>query len=243
MNSRPKYQTRMTQFVNTISVTELKLSSAQKVSKTKNVAFSMAAGPGFSCPGATEACFSCYAQKGQFAAGSHSYTLNAGNFNLMKKLSDSGQVDKMAEMLNALLVGKVKNLFRIHTSGDFFSQNYVDAWGKVIKANPNIRFWTYTRSFMFNFKELTKNKNFLLFASVDKYNRVKAGQFIRKHDYKVKRAYGPFDPKDKKPVNSFVCPATNDRLDHLGACEKCQLCLPNNKEHPRTHKNVVFYKH
>jgi hypothetical protein len=39
-------------------------------------------------------------------------------------------------------------LFRIHWDGDFFSRTYASAWAYVIRRNPDIRFWVYTRSFV-----------------------------------------------------------------------------------------------
>jgi len=40
-------------------------------------------------------------------------------------------------------------LFRIHESGDFFSQKYFDAWVKVAAARPGILFYAYTKSLPF----------------------------------------------------------------------------------------------
>lgn len=55
---------------------------------------------------------------------------------------------------------------RVHSSGDFFSQKYFDAWMKVAKAMPNKTFYTYTKSFKFWIKRLNEvPTNFHLTAS------------------------------------------------------------------------------
>lgn len=132
------------------------------------------------------------------------------------------------------------DIFRIHESSDFFSQWYVDVWAKVIKERRNTYFWAYTRSFDFNYSALTRNKNFALWASTDNYNINEAKQFVRRYRKSgTKHALGPWDRNIKIPDSSFICPATNHKLDMNGACEKCMLCVVKK----RTHKNVVFLNH
>jgi len=40
-------------------------------------------------------------------------------------------------------------IMRVHDSGDFFSQEYFDAWLEVIRARPDIVFYAYTKSLPF----------------------------------------------------------------------------------------------
>jgi hypothetical protein len=35
---------------------------------------------------------------------------------------------------------------RIHDSGDFYSDDYVDAWLRIIRATPHVTFYAYTKS-------------------------------------------------------------------------------------------------
>jgi hypothetical protein len=35
---------------------------------------------------------------------------------------------------------------RIHSSGDFFNQQYFDTWLQVCRDNPRVEFWAYTKS-------------------------------------------------------------------------------------------------
>ena len=36
---------------------------------------------------------------------------------------------------------------RIHATGDFFSRDYLDMWTRIVKANPAVTFWTYTKEY------------------------------------------------------------------------------------------------
>ncbi len=38
---------------------------------------------------------------------------------------------------------------RIHSSGDFFSQDYFDKWLQVARDNPTVKFWAFTKSIQF----------------------------------------------------------------------------------------------
>lgn len=60
---------------------------------------------------------------------------------------------------------KIKRV-RIHESGDFYRQSYLDAWFKVAKRFPGITFYAYTKSFWLDFS--AKPDNFKLIASFDK---------------------------------------------------------------------------
>jgi hypothetical protein len=68
------------------------------------------------------------------------------NFDLLQEFK--GDVDGMADLIERSLTyfGKNFGVFRIHESGDFYSQEYFDAWLKVIKGNPDILFYAYTKA-------------------------------------------------------------------------------------------------
>lgn len=74
------------------------------------------------------------------------------NFDLLKSAEKSGGVNGMYELMKKSLeyafdeYGK-KDEVRIHESGDFYNQNYLDAWVKVAKAFPNVVFYAYTKSY------------------------------------------------------------------------------------------------
>jgi hypothetical protein len=66
------------------------------------------------------------------------------NFNTLLKIKSVGP---MAELIqNSLPVRHWKYIVRIHVSGDFYNQTYVDAWIKVAQNNPRTLFYAYTKS-------------------------------------------------------------------------------------------------
>jgi len=86
------------------------------------------------------------------------------NFNLLKSCKSKGE---MVEMIKTSLPQSTFNLpVRIHSSGDFFSQMYLDAWIEVAKSFPERVFYGYTKSLHFLVKRLNViPDNFRLTAS------------------------------------------------------------------------------
>lgn len=209
-------------------------SAPTKIAGTKHYAFSLPAGPDFTCPKATEACKDCYASKGRhiFSSVQTAFMRNWVTFSFFERNND------IAGIADALLV-IIKNapIFRIHESGDFANQFAVDAWAEVARRKPETKFWFYTRSFHLDFSKLVSLPNVSAFASSDAYNKKEAKAFAKK--FKIKLAFGPWDSKAEKPENSFVCPATNGKIKLDAACMNCRLCVDKKK----TTKNVVFLAH
>lgn len=61
---------------------------------------------------------------------------------------------------------------RVHSSGDFFSPDYISFWISIAKRQPNVHFWAYTRSWVVEellpkLGQLRVLPNFELFASID----------------------------------------------------------------------------
>lgn len=94
---------------------------------------------------------------------------NWRNFDLLNKYKSSST--DMADLISRSLDyyesenGHI-SLFRIHESGDFFSQTYFDAWVKVAQDRSDIVFYAYTKSLPY-WKKSRDNipKNFRLIAS------------------------------------------------------------------------------
>lgn len=232
-----KYKGGVLRVINDAKRDYFSVSSPAKISLKKGRAFSLPAGPEFACPGATEACVGCYAQKGRHFF-SNVQKLMAANWNFMQKYEAAN--DPVGCALELCKVMPKSGMFRIHESGDFHSQFAVNVWGLVAQANPNIDFYAYTRSFDFNYEPFVDNTNVVLWASTDDYNYKAARDFVKRFPKgKVKFAFGPWEHGKDIPANSFICPVTNGKLAVDGACDKCKLCvLPE-----RTKKNVVFLAH
>lgn len=213
----------------------IKASSPSKISLRPGCSFDLPPGPRFSCPGATKACENCYAMKKR-SMFSNVMARKISNWKGVKKIGSN--VDRLAARLNGV-IAKDSKCFRIHSSGDYASQSYIDAWTKVIESRPEVKFWSYTRSFKFNYTKLLKLPNFTLFASTDQYNTKEASKFVKRYSkFNVRHAYGPWEKDWAIPSNTVICAVTSGKLKNDGACEKCKLCL--NKS---ITKNVLFLRH
>lgn len=234
-----KYRNKMLTVLNNTDSDEVECftpSSPSKISSQKDRAFSLPAGPDFSCPGATEACNGCYAQKGRHVF-KNVQSAFARNFSFLQKFEAAEDVDGCANALLEMISPKA-TIFRIHESGDFHSAFAVKVWTKVAKARPQTSFWAYTRSFKLDFRKFIALPNATLWASTDSFNALQAVKFVAKHPG-VKHAYGPLSKPEDLPKDSFICPVTSGKLAVDGACEKCMLCV----QKTRTPKHVAFLKH
>ena len=142
---------------NTLTL-KLKRSNDRKVANlvTKNGkqaaianTFGLPAGKAFSCPGATSVCESvCYAGKLEKLFKRVKANL-LHNWALLKDSDQLTMETLLTEMINEFREDCVKKnapmLFRIHWDGDFFNDEYTNAWKSVILNNPDIQFWVYTR--------------------------------------------------------------------------------------------------
>ena len=72
------------------------------------------------------------------------YNSRKHNFDLLRNL----HFEDMVELINSSLP-KNAGIVRIHVAGDFFSQQYLDAWYIVALRNPKILFYAYTKSLRF----------------------------------------------------------------------------------------------
>ena len=84
------------------------------------------------------------------------------NFDMLRKLS----CGEMVDMINQSLPTNA-GIVRIHVAGDFFSQQYMEAWYTVALLNPKILFYAYTKSLRFwlAINEFPILHNFVLTAS------------------------------------------------------------------------------
>jgi len=158
-------------------------------------------------------CASCYAKKAQVQY-SPTNLYRSTNFELAKN---------HLEYLKWLLTKQISKSrtvksVRIHSSGDFFSQDYVDMWKTIIELFPNIKFYAYTKTESFlNFSELKKLNNFNLINS----NVTLEGKQVLN--------YGDNDHiENLENIGYFVCPATKKHWK--GMCGKeCDYCVHSNK--------------
>jgi hypothetical protein len=67
--------------------------------------------------------------------------LRSSNFSELKGLTSAEMASKLSEAMPKNL-----GVCRIHVAGDFFNQNYFNAWLTIALANPDKLFYAYTKS-------------------------------------------------------------------------------------------------
>ena len=157
----------------------------------------------------------CYGTKGNHAFPN---VLKANESRLQLSLRDD-----FVEKANIELDRYENKLYiRIHSTGDFYSIEYVEKWIEIVKANPNKKFLAFTKQYK-NIKALRKLAalpNMSLFESLDEGRQCGKMSGIKKatvyNDYMENNA-------------DFVCP---------GGCPECGYECWNDIE-----RNVVFHKH
>jgi hypothetical protein len=102
------------------------------------------------CLGALACRGVCYAKQGAYLWRS---TVNARNKSLAQTMSDTFVADAIADLGRMRKVAAV----RIHDSGDFYSQEYLDSWSAIAAAFPKIIFYAYTKSLHLDFSALPSN--------------------------------------------------------------------------------------
>ncbi len=117
--------------------------------------------------------------------------------------------------------------FRLHWSGDFWSEEYTKAWANVMGKFPYIRFWVYTRSHDC-VQHLVNVQNVAIYISIDPINidsGYKIYEQFKQHNNVGLAFMGNNAPTDKKYV---VCPEVSGKIKNTsdqGACSKCKLCF------------------
>lgn len=98
---------------------------------------------GNTCPGANACRGVCYAKQGRYMMP-NVRDARLHNFNLFQTRGKLGFIGDAIADLTRLV--KRYNVVRIHDSGDFFSQEYLDAWKAIAAAFPHVIFYAYTKS-------------------------------------------------------------------------------------------------
>lgn len=206
------------------------------------------------CPGRSKLCESlCYADTGFFKMASV-----RGKHYKNWKLSQRNDFHLIASEL----LKKVpdETLFRIHVAGDIYDATYAEKWLYILKQNPHLKAWLYTRSWrvpeIFSvLKDLNELKNLSLWFSVDKETgkptKIPKGvrtAYLMTDDADVPnwtpdlyfRDYAARDSVVKYINGALVCPAENGISGHVH-CYQCKICILDPLEYPskRTHNRVI----
>jgi len=113
---------------------------------------------------------------------------------------------------------------RVHESGEFYSQNYIDSWVKIAEENSDRKFYAYTKRLKhFDFSKLTTLDNFVVIDSF-KFGGLNYGKLEDVVALAEKN-------------NSFVCPdyATKEIICGVS----CTYCMSKEAQA----NGVCFVKH
>ena len=130
--------------------------------------------------------------------------------------------DKFVERINHELK-EASVYIRIHVSGDFYSQEYLEKWFKIARDNPKQVFYCYTKSIKLDY--WGRPNNLIIYLSDDKL--------------KLEKHYGRFDGVatisfDKKPIKGFTL-CRHQRKEKLN-CAYCGMCM-------KKHNHIYFNLH
>ena len=171
---------------------------------------------GITCPNSTDECRKhCYAKK---AERMYPQTLPFRHINLKLSQFSDIFIETIADEIHRK---KRCYAIRIHESGDFWSQSYLNDWIDLAKMFPDIVFYAYTKSYHLDFSK--RPKNMLVLLSDDKSE--------------LKEHWEDFDgvtrvsDNPKLADNEILCP--ND-------CKLCDCCFNIYRAGKRL---VVFKKH
>lgn len=113
------------------------------------------------CPNCKDCRIGCYALKAQ---RQYPATYN-------KRLINTILAVRHLSVLEQLIVQQLrltkKKIVRIHSSGDFFNQQYLDMWVRIARQFPRIKFYGYTKTYgIFDFYECDRLENMNIVNSV-----------------------------------------------------------------------------
>lgn len=182
------------------------------------------------CPGATEWCLSnCYNADDRLDV----YPINEWCTNLW------WFINKRDVLLNTLRKQLEESpqgtAVRLHSSGDFFSNEYIDFWIKLIKLNPKVRFWGYTRSWRVaglknKINEIYNLDNVNLFASWDTTTREQPNLLRKCIVLEDTEGQKKFDDNSKY----HICA---EQFSRVKSCSDCGFCMSKKK------KDLIFILH
>lgn len=153
------------------------------------------------CPG-------CYATKGNYRFQSTKNSLG------IRTLLAREELDFVERAIMAQIEADNIQAVRIHASGDFCGVEYVAMWQRIIKTNPGVKFWTYTKVKAFeNAFDQFENANIV--KSV-----IPGSGFNFGHCDYVESVYNKLTSENK---TVHICKCGIDKNQHCTNCKGCSV--------------------
>lgn len=125
----------------------------------KVIGFGLPADHNFTGPNgeAMNTCFGAGACRGPCFAKQGRYLMDSVMNPRLANLDESMKESFVADMIHALSRRRSYNTVRIHDSGDFYSQEYLDKWIQIAHSLPNKTFYAYTKALTLDFTQVPPN--------------------------------------------------------------------------------------
>ena len=164
-------------------------------------------------PTCNRICPGCYALKAEVR-------FPAARDYRLRMLDASRQPDFATHIITELsTTRRSARTVRLHESGDFYSQSYIDSWVTIATALPAFTFYAFTkRLFDFDFSALSALPNFILINS-------------------LQHGGLNYAPLTHLRRDVFICPATLGRSVTCGVT--CRYCMTKQAQH----NGIQFVKH
>ena len=153
---------------------------------------------------------------------------------------------RFIKLMQEEIATKKPETVRIHVSGDFYSNEYIQSWIEIVKNNPDVKFYAYTRSWAvsylrFKLRELGMLPNFKLWLSRDKeminipasMAEFDVAYMTENEDEEQRKKLSPkvklVFRNDRRTVahrisSRIVCPLERGLKVNL-TCSKCEICF------------------
>lgn len=174
------------------------------------------------CPMAGNCVNGCYAKMGAYI-WPKVYAKHESNL----KLSLTGD---FVSVIDAEIKKIKADLIRIHDSGDFYSPEYLEKWIQVIKLNPTVKFYAYTKMVEL-IKKTTLPDNFTVIFSL-------GGKQDNLIDRNTDRHSRVFSSLEELQALGYVNTSHDDTMA-LGDNPKIGLVYHGNKGFEKTNWNKV----
>lgn len=193
----------------------------KKLAASDKIAFLIWSIPAvLTCPGATVECMrNCYARRDErFLSVRMSRAINLlisrqPDFETVLENAIQNAVYTKSGAIRKRFQGK-EIVFRIHESGDFYSDRYMLSWFHVAARFPEITFFTYTKSFaMYERNMSEKPNNFEVRASIWSDTTVEEIRTIARCKMSIYTAYSDDDMETAIANGVKEC-----------TCESCTKC-------------------
>jgi len=165
------------------------------------------------CPGRTALCEKvCYAKKAEVAY-KDVYPSRMRNLEASRKDGFIEAIDKHIKR-NA----SKRPFFRIHESGDFYNQEYLNKWIQIANLNPDVHFLAFTKSFKLDYSNAPANLQIIYSVMEDTVQE------------SIPEGFKAFAGDCQNiPINTLECP---------GYCATCGMCWQLSKIAFNVHFNV-----